>query len=65
MKDGVLSFIPPDGEFKLMEYQVAKPTGMIRPIALPLKLTAKMSVRPGGGKYLRHMGTFICDTNTT
>jgi hypothetical protein len=51
MDNGVLSFIPPDGEFKLLDYQVAVPTGTLRPIALPLNLKAKMSTEVGGGRY--------------
>jgi hypothetical protein len=51
MDNGVLSFIPPDGEFKLLDYQVAVPTGTLRPIGLPLNLKAKMSTEVGGGRY--------------
>lgn len=55
MKDRVLSFIPPDGNFKLMDYQVAKPQGAIaRPIALPLILKPLLQLTPeasGGGKF--------------
>jgi hypothetical protein len=51
MDNGVLSFIPPDGEFKLLDYQVAVPAGTLRPIGLPLNLKAKMSTEVGGGRY--------------
>jgi hypothetical protein len=51
MDNGVLSFIPPDGEFKLLDYQVAVPTGTLRPIDLPFNLKAKMSTEVGGGRY--------------
>ena len=51
MDNGVLSFIPPDGEFKLLEYEVATPTGALRPIGLPLNLKAKMSTEVGGGTF--------------
>lgn len=52
MKDRVLSFIPPDGAFKLMDYQVAKPQGGVeRPIAIPLALKPSMQLTPDGGKF--------------
>ena len=50
MDNGVLSFIPPDGEFKLLDYQVAAPKGTARPIGLPLNLKAKMAIEVGGGE---------------
>ena len=50
MDNGVLSFIPPDGEFKLLDYQVAVPKGTARPIGLPLNLKAKMAIEVGGGR---------------
>jgi hypothetical protein len=56
MDNGVLSFIPPDGEFKLLDYQVTTPTGTLRPIGLPLNLKAKMSTEVGGGKHWQQRG---------
>jgi len=50
MDNGLLSFIPPDGEFKLLDYQVAVPKGTARPIGLPLNLKAKMAIEVGGGR---------------
>jgi hypothetical protein len=50
MDDSILSFIPPDGDFKLLDYHVAVPTGTIKPIGLPLNLKAKMVCEAGGGK---------------
>ncbi len=54
--DGLLSFIPPDGHFKLLEYQVAKPAGagagLVRPIALPLHVKPVVKIEPGGGAFL-------------
>lgn len=42
-KDGALSFIPPDGRFKLLGYDGGSVT------ALPLHLKAQMSVDDNGG----------------
>ena len=57
MKDKVLSFIPPDGSFELMEYQVAKPLGVDRPIPLPLVLKPVMQLTgDGGGSHFCSLG---------
>lgn len=45
-RDHVLSFIPPDGKFKLLEYQAMVGTR----IPLPLSLKAGLSVEDNGGK---------------
>ena len=41
----MLSFIPPDGKFKLVEYQAAVGTRM----QMPLSLKAGMAVEDNGG----------------
>ncbi|ORX40010.1 putative adaptor complex subunit medium chain 3 [Kockovaella imperatae] len=43
-KNGVLSFIPPDGRFKLLEFQVPPMR-----VQLPLQLVPKMSIEENGG----------------
>ncbi len=51
-KDHVLSFIPPDGSFKLLEYQVAKPSenGVARPVGLPLTVKPVIKLEKKGGE---------------
>lgn len=53
-KDHVLSFIPPDGSFKLLEYQVAKPSenGVARPVGLPLTVKPVIKLEKKGGKFI-------------
>ena len=47
-RDHVLSFIPPDGRFQLLDYQTAMPTGQ----KVPLQLKASMTVDEYGGTSL-------------
>lgn len=42
-KDGVLSFIPPDGKFRLLEYQVAGSS------QVPISLRPRVKVEDYGG----------------
>jgi hypothetical protein len=42
-KDGVLSFIPPDGKFRLLEYQVAGSS------QVPISLRPQVKVEEHGG----------------
>ncbi|RSH93999.1 hypothetical protein EHS25_006652 [Saitozyma podzolica] len=44
-KDGVLSFIPPDGRFRLLEYQVAGSS------QVPISLRPRVKVEDYGGKF--------------
>ncbi|KAI9637856.1 adaptor complex subunit medium chain 3 [Dioszegia hungarica] len=47
-RDHVLSFIPPDGKFRLLEYQTDTSIGRAQ---LPLQLKASMSIEDYGGKF--------------
>ncbi|WVQ78401.1 hypothetical protein IAT38_000487 [Cryptococcus sp. DSM 104549] len=47
-KDRVLSFIPPDGKFRLLEYQIAAGSSKNQ---LPIQLKAGMVVEDHGGKF--------------
>jgi AP-3 complex subunit mu len=59
-KDAVLSFIPPDGHFKLLEYQVAKPTsGVTRPIGIPLSVKPAIKVEKNGGELVSFASVFV------
>jgi len=50
-KDAVLSFIPPDGHFKLLEYRVVKSTsGVTRPIGMPLSVKPAIKLEKNGGE---------------
>ncbi|CAD6591025.1 MAG: hypothetical protein TREMPRED_005960 [Tremellales sp. Tagirdzhanova-0007] len=46
-RDQILSFIPPDGKFKLLEYQAKAGSSL----AKPLSLKAGMSVDENGGRF--------------
>lgn len=43
-RDSVLSFIPPDGKFKLLEYETPSPP------QIPIALKARVSADAGGGE---------------
>lgn len=47
MKDGVLSFIPPDGKFRLMEYECASDNARI---SVPIQLKTGLTIEDYGGK---------------
>jgi hypothetical protein len=44
-KDGVLSFIPPDGKFRLLDYEASSSKAQ-----LPLQLKAGMTIEENGGQ---------------
>ncbi|KAK8869688.1 hypothetical protein IAR55_000256 [Kwoniella newhampshirensis] len=47
-KDGVLSFIPPDGKFKLLEYQAVAGSSKNQ---VPVALKASLAVEENGGRF--------------
>lgn len=47
MKDGVLSFIPPDGKFRLMEYECASDNART---SVPIQLKTGLTIEDYGGK---------------
>ncbi|WWD10014.1 hypothetical protein V865_008147 [Kwoniella europaea PYCC6329] len=50
-KNRILSFIPPDGKFRLLEYQaVPTTTGTVKN-QLPLGVKANMVIEPNGGRF--------------
>lgn len=48
----VLSFVPPDGRFTLMEYRLAKPTSAT---VVPLKVKPSITVGSMGGSFQLHI----------
>lgn len=47
MKDGVLSFIPPDGKFRLLEYESVSDSARA---PVPIQLKAGLTIEDYGGK---------------
>ncbi|OXG85862.1 AP-3 complex subunit mu [Cryptococcus neoformans Gb118] len=48
MKDGVLSFIPPDGKFRLMEYECASDNART---SVPIQLKTGLTIEDYGGRF--------------
>ena len=49
----MLSFVPPDGRFKLFGYEMAEPSGPTKRLELPLNLKTKMSLNSNGGEWIK------------
>lgn len=47
MKDGVLSFIPPDGKFRLLEYESVSDSARA---LVPIQLKTGLTIEDYGGK---------------
>lgn len=59
-RDHVLSFIPPDGRFKLLEYQVSEDVVAFK--SLPITLLPKIKLEDNGGeKFHGPLGRYHAD----